>query len=140
MASLDTGALINSIKDVASGVVQQDVTTISGFAPNDIVARPGILHRAMGAYHEAIAPTLFLKSAYEQNSFPAPIRISHFGIEIDRALKPARPIAEKVRRAHSSFRCRPHTLRPSPAPRAGAGNAGAPGLVLRRRLRAGGRV
>jgi hypothetical protein len=36
MASLDTGALINSIKDVASGVVQQDVTTISGFAQDQL--------------------------------------------------------------------------------------------------------
>ena len=36
MASLDTGALINSITDVASGVVQQDVTKISGFAQDQL--------------------------------------------------------------------------------------------------------
>jgi glycosyltransferase involved in cell wall biosynthesis len=70
---------------------------ISGFAPNDIVLRPAVLHRAMGVYREAVAPTLFLKNAYERNAFPAPIRISHFGIEIDRTPKPPRPAAMPVR-------------------------------------------
>jgi glycosyltransferase involved in cell wall biosynthesis len=71
--------------------------TISGFAPNDIVARPGILHRAMSVYREAIAPTLFLKHAYEENSFPAPLRVSHFGVDIDRAPKPPREPGSQVR-------------------------------------------
>jgi glycosyltransferase involved in cell wall biosynthesis len=75
----------------------RDSFAIDGFAPNDIVVRPGILHQAMGVYREAIAPTQFLKRAYERNAFPAPVRVSHFGIEIDRALKPPRPEARKLR-------------------------------------------
>jgi glycosyltransferase involved in cell wall biosynthesis len=74
-----------------------DGFVIDGFIPNDIVVRPGILHRAMGVYREAIAPTQFLKSAYTRNDFPAPLRVSHFGIEIDRAPKPPRPEAGKLR-------------------------------------------
>jgi glycosyltransferase involved in cell wall biosynthesis len=70
---------------------------IDGFTPNDIVVRPGILHQAMGIYREAIAPTQFLKTAYMRNDFPAPLRISHFGIEIDRTPKPPRPAARKLR-------------------------------------------
>ncbi|MGH6841249.1 MAG: glycosyltransferase, partial [Methylocella sp.] len=35
-------------------------------------------------------PTLFLKGAYERNGFPAPLRLSHFGIDIDRSPKPER--------------------------------------------------
>ncbi len=65
--------------------------SIANFEPNDIVARPNILRRALGVYSEAIAPTLFLKQAYEANEFPAPMRISHFGVDIDRAAKPPRP-------------------------------------------------
>ena len=64
--------------------------SIANFEPNDIVARPNILRRALGAYSEAIAPTIFLKEAYEANEFPAPMRISHFGVDIDRAQKPPR--------------------------------------------------
>ncbi|MGH6799995.1 MAG: glycosyltransferase, partial [Methylocella sp.] len=70
---------------------------ISSFAPNDIVLRPGILRRAMEVYREAIAPTLFLKGAYERNGFPAPMRLSHFGIDIDRSPKPARRDRVEVR-------------------------------------------
>lgn len=51
----------------------------------------------MEVYREAIAPTLFLKGAYEHNGFPAPLRLSHFGIEIDRAPKPARRDCGAVR-------------------------------------------
>jgi len=79
------------------GQGDRDSFTINGFAPNDIVVRPSILHRAMRVYLEAIAPTRFLKKAYEQNDFPAPMRVSHFGIEIDRAPKPPRPIVKNVR-------------------------------------------
>lgn len=71
--------------------------SIAGFTPNDLVARPQILREAMGAYCEAIAPTQFLKRAYEANGFPAPIHIGHFGIKIDRAPKPPRAPGEKVR-------------------------------------------
>jgi glycosyltransferase involved in cell wall biosynthesis len=76
---------------------EREPFTISSFAPNDIVQRPGILRRAMEVYREAIAPTLFLKGAYERNGFPAPLRLSHFGIEINRAPKPARHDAGAVR-------------------------------------------
>jgi glycosyltransferase involved in cell wall biosynthesis/SAM-dependent methyltransferase len=76
---------------------QNDTFVIDGFVPNDVVVRPDILHQAMGAYREAIAPTLFLKEAYERNGFPAPMRISHFGIDIDRGPKPPRSQAGLVR-------------------------------------------
>ncbi len=76
---------------------EHDPFMISTFAPNDIVQRPNILRHAMEVYREAIAPTHFLKHAYERNKFPAPLRISHFGIEIDRSLKPARPDGGAVR-------------------------------------------
>jgi glycosyltransferase involved in cell wall biosynthesis len=79
------------------GQGDRDSFVIDGFVPNDIVVRPGILRQAMGVYREAIAPTQFLKTAYERNAFPAPVRISHFGIEIDRAPKPPRPEARKLR-------------------------------------------
>jgi glycosyltransferase involved in cell wall biosynthesis len=75
----------------------RDGFVIDGFTPNDVVVRPGILHQAMGVYREAIAPTQFLKSAYARNDFPAPLRVSHFGIEIDRAPKPPRPEHRKLR-------------------------------------------
>jgi glycosyltransferase involved in cell wall biosynthesis/SAM-dependent methyltransferase len=70
---------------------------IDGFAPNDIVLRPGILNQATGAYREVIAPTLFLKQAYQRNALPVPIRISHFGVEIDRTPKPPRECTKTVR-------------------------------------------
>lgn len=76
---------------------EENPFSISGFEPNDIVVRPDILRRAMGVYCEAIAPTLFLKRAYEANDFPAPMHISHFGVEIDRSPKPARPASDDLR-------------------------------------------
>jgi glycosyltransferase involved in cell wall biosynthesis len=76
---------------------QHDGFAIDRFTPNDIVVRPGILRRAMGVYREAIAPTRFLKTAYARNDFPVPLRVSHFGIEIDRASKPPRPQARQLR-------------------------------------------
>ncbi|MGH6936472.1 MAG: glycosyltransferase [Methylocella sp.] len=69
---------------------EREPFTISSFAPNDIVLRPDIVRRAMEVYRAAIAPTLFLKRAYERNGFPAPLHLSHFGIEIDRAPKQVR--------------------------------------------------
>lgn len=79
------------------GRSERDPFTISSFAPNDLVVRPGILREAMKVYREAFAPTQFLKRAYESNCFPAPLRISHFGIDIDRAPKPPRPGGGAVR-------------------------------------------
>jgi glycosyltransferase involved in cell wall biosynthesis/SAM-dependent methyltransferase len=70
---------------------------INGFIPNDVIVRPHILRQAMGGYREALAPTLFLKNAYEHNDFPSLIRVSHFGIAIDRGLKPPRSDAKAVR-------------------------------------------
>jgi glycosyltransferase involved in cell wall biosynthesis len=49
------------------------------------------LAEAMKALRLAIAPTAFLKTAYEANGFPAPLLLSHFGVDIDRSAKPARP-------------------------------------------------
>lgn len=76
---------------------EREPFTISSFAPNDIVVRPEILRRAMGVYREAIAPTHFLKRAYESNGFPAPLRVSRFGIEIDRSPKPRLSVGGPVR-------------------------------------------
>ncbi|WP_180982526.1 glycosyltransferase [Methylocella silvestris] len=72
------------------GERQDEPFSIAGFTPNDIVARPDILREAMGVYCEAIAPTLFLKQAYQDNGFPASMHVSHFGVDIDRAPKPLR--------------------------------------------------
>ncbi len=36
MAKLDPNALINSIKDAAGGILQQDVTTVTGFAQDQL--------------------------------------------------------------------------------------------------------
>lgn len=38
MASLDTAALMNSITNVASGIVQRDVTAVRGFAQEQLAA------------------------------------------------------------------------------------------------------
>jgi len=56
--------------------------------PADIIARPDVLRAALGLYREAIAPSTFLRDAYAANGFPAPLRLSHFGIDIDRRAKP----------------------------------------------------
>lgn len=72
------------------GRSEREPFIISSFAPNDLVLRPEILRHAMEVYRAAIAPTHFLKHAYQQNAFPAPLRVSHFGVEIDRSPKPAR--------------------------------------------------
>ena len=71
-----------------------------GFAPKDIVDRPATLARAMGTLRGAIAPSLFLKRAYEQNGFAAPLQLSHFGIEIDRVAKPPRQANERLKIAY----------------------------------------
>ncbi|WP_395666453.1 glycosyltransferase [Methylocella sp.] len=71
--------------------------TVAGFTPNDLVARPGLLRDAMSVYREAIAPTRFLKGAYEKNGFPAPLRLAHFGVAVERAPKPPRLEGAPVR-------------------------------------------
>jgi len=66
------------------------------FNPQDLVMRPQILSEALRAYRFAVAPSLFLKSAYESNGFSAPLVLSHFGVDIDRAAKPARPRGQPI--------------------------------------------
>lgn len=43
----------------------------------------------MANYAAAIAPSAFLRDVYLRNAFPAPLHLSHFGVDIDRAPKPA---------------------------------------------------
>ena len=61
-----------------------------GFNPSDLIDRPRILARAFHNYRNAIAPSSFLKKAYEKNAFPGPITLSYFGIDIDRGRKTGR--------------------------------------------------
>jgi glycosyltransferase involved in cell wall biosynthesis len=62
---------------------------VGSLRPADILERPGRLKNALAHYAGAIAPTRFLRDAYAGNGFPAPLHVSHFGIDIDRAAKPA---------------------------------------------------
>lgn len=62
--------------------------TAGALRPSDIVRRPAVLREALATYREAIAPSSFLRDAYAANGFPAPLRLSHFGIDIDRRAKP----------------------------------------------------
>jgi len=63
----------------------------------DLVERPGILHRAYANYDAMIAPTAFLRSAYESNGFRADrLHLSRFGVDIDRAPKPMRAPGEPL--------------------------------------------
>lgn len=55
----------------------------------DLLIRPDVLRRSYTAYRAALAPTLFLKNAYERQGFEN-LYLSHFGIDIDRRAKPAR--------------------------------------------------
>jgi len=57
----------------------------------DLASRPGTLHGLYGNYREAVTPTRFLRRAYERNGFTLPLRSIWFGVDIDRAPKPARP-------------------------------------------------
>lgn len=65
--------------------------TVAGFRTGDIVDRADRLREAWAVCRGAIAPTQMLKTAYEANGFPAAIRLSRFGIDIDRAIKPRGP-------------------------------------------------
>jgi hypothetical protein len=81
-----------------------------GFLPSDIVDRPGRLSRAITIVRGAIAPSAFLRDAYARNNFPAPLALSHFGVEIDRSPKPPSPDPEVVRLASLG---RSHPIRES---------------------------
>jgi len=61
---------------------------VGSLRPVDIVNRPGRLRDTLANYKVAIAPTTFLRDAYARNGFPAPLQVSHFGIDIDRSAKP----------------------------------------------------
>ena len=54
----------------------------------DIVRRPDILSTLYNAgYKSAVAPTKFMRRAYESNGIKVPLHDIHFGIDIDRAKK-----------------------------------------------------
>lgn len=58
----------------------------------DIVRRPQTLASLYnGAYTAAIAPTRFLRGAYERNGITVPMHSIWFGVDIDRSPKPPRP-------------------------------------------------
>lgn len=52
--------------------------------------RPEHLAAAYGTYAGALTPTRFLMEAYKRTSIGVPLELSRFGIDIDRAPKPAR--------------------------------------------------
>jgi len=62
------------------------------FRPHDLIDRPELLADACTAYRLAIAPTKFLKTAYDKNGFDVPFLVSHFGIDINRDPKKSAPI------------------------------------------------
>jgi len=56
-----------------------------------LAERPATLARAYARYDAMIAPTQFLRDAYVRNGFaPERLHLSRFGVDIDRAAKPAR--------------------------------------------------
>lgn len=70
---------------------------VGSLRPADIVVRPQRLHAALAHYAGAIAPSAFLHDAYSKNGFPAPLHLSHFGVDIDRSPKPTSPEPSTVR-------------------------------------------
>ena len=57
----------------------------------DIVCRPNTLANLYNAgYRAAVAPTKFLRSAYEANGIRVPMHNIQFGVDIDRSPKPER--------------------------------------------------
>jgi glycosyltransferase involved in cell wall biosynthesis len=57
----------------------------------DIVCRPNTLASLYNAgYRAAVAPTKFLRSAYEANGICVPLHNIQFGVDIDRSSKPER--------------------------------------------------
>lgn len=58
----------------------------------DIVCRPDTLSALYNSgYRAAVAPTRFLRSAYEANGIRVPLHNIQFGVDIDRSPKPDRP-------------------------------------------------
>jgi glycosyltransferase involved in cell wall biosynthesis len=51
--------------------------------------RPDVLAQHYLSFHAAVAPTRFLKNAYEANGFAVPLHVMHFGVDVPRHPKPA---------------------------------------------------
>lgn len=69
---------------------------ISTFVP-DIMRRSKVLTSSYNTCHAVIAPTRFLRDAYIANGLRAPIEVSHFGIDVSRGAKPARPSGVSIK-------------------------------------------
>lgn len=83
------------IELVATGLVRAThfsrVTgTRLGQAAKDLIERPSLLSNAYEAYRAVIAPTRFLRQAYERNGLNVPIHDIRFGVDIPRTTKPQR--------------------------------------------------
>jgi glycosyltransferase involved in cell wall biosynthesis len=64
--------------------------TIAGM--RDVMRRPeDLVARYNAHYRMAVAPTQFLRSAYEANGITVPLHNLSFGIDVDRTAKPHRP-------------------------------------------------
>jgi glycosyltransferase involved in cell wall biosynthesis len=62
----------------------------------DIARRPETLKGLYdGAYRHAVAPTRFLRKAYEANGIKTPMKDIWFGVDIDRTGKPQRPAGHR---------------------------------------------
>ncbi|CAO4134593.1 glycosyltransferase family 4 protein [Methylorubrum extorquens] len=57
---------------------------------NSITARPNVLNNYYKHISRAIAPSAFLLNAYKDNIRGLKLKLSHFGIDIDRSTKPKR--------------------------------------------------
>jgi len=68
-----------------------------GFTPAELTRRPEHMAKHYAVYRGLIAPSTFLKAAYTRNQVPAPLTLSHFGIDIDRSPKPKRENPNEVR-------------------------------------------
>lgn len=65
---------------------------------NDIKGLPELLSKRYALYNAVIAPTRFLKSAYERNGLTAaPIHKISFGVDLDRKPKLMRPPSSPIR-------------------------------------------
>lgn len=66
--------------------------SVDGFWIEDIARRPETLASLYnGGYAGAVAPTRFLRGAYERNGITVPMHSIWFGVDIDRSPKPERP-------------------------------------------------
>jgi len=63
-----------------------------------LIERPDLLmKRYNSAYSGLIAPSAFLRDAYISNGLTVPLKLSHFGIEVDRSSKPPSPKPDVTR-------------------------------------------